>query len=359
MPCFEPLTAVAGRMKLLFAEASDTLRRKSDHIRIALNEKVEYGRLKTGLERYSFDYQALPEIDRCSISTSTSFLGKTLGLPLIISSMTGGTEESAAYNGMLAAAAQRYGLGMGVGSQRIALENPDVEWTYRVRDAAPDILLLANLGAVQLNMGYGVDECAKAIEMIDADALILHINPLQECLQPEGDTDFGNLASRIADVCEGLDVPVVVKEVGHGISARTAELLADAGVSVIDVAGAGGTSWAKVENFRSRKSDNRLDESILEWGIPTASSLISVRQAAPGVSVIGSGGIRNGEDIAKCLALGAEVAGIALPLLRAAAQSQETLEREIERLREELVAVMFCTGSGSINELHYARLEHL
>ncbi len=213
--------------------------RKSEHLRILLKEDVRFRNLTTGLERYHFVHQALPEINRDRVDLSTTLLGKHLSAPVIISSMTGGTEEAETINKNLAMAAQIHGLGMGVGSQRTALEEPSLSHTYQVRDVAPDILLLANLGAVQLNYGYGIEHCQRAVEMIEADGLILHLNPLQEALQPEGNTDFSGLLAKIEEVCRGLSVPVIVKEVGWGISEDVARKLADAGVAAIDVAGAG------------------------------------------------------------------------------------------------------------------------
>lgn len=335
-----------------YARASEGVRRKTDHLHVALHKDVEYRRVTTGLERYRIRYEALPEISRGEVDTSVTLFGKRLAMPLVISSMTGGTDEGAAYNRLFAEVAREFGLAMGVGSQRVAIENPSLADTFRVRDVAPDILLFANLGAVQLNQSCGVDECAVAVEMIGADALMLHLNPLQECVQPGGDTDFRNLSERVGDVCEMLDVPVVAKEVGHGISSRTAELLAGAGVDGIDVAGAGGTSWAKVESLRAVDPQlTALGDTLGEWGIPTAESLLAVRDVAPGLTVIASGGIRSGEDVAKSLALGANAAGMALPLLRCAAVSREALRERLARIREELVTVMFCAGCRTVSEL--------
>lgn len=334
-----------------YVKASENAQRKADHIEIALNEDVEFHRVTTGLERYAFTYEALPEISRGEVDTSVSLLGRRLSMPLVISSMTGGTKEGGIYNKVFAETAQRFGLAMGVGSQRVALESPELAETFQVRDVAPDILLLANLGAVQLNNGCSVDSCIRAVEMIDADALILHLNPLQESAQPGGDTNFRGLAAKIRDICRNIEVPVVVKEVGHGISLRTAELLIEAGVEAIDVAGAGGTSWAKVENHRAARSSYAL----AEWGIPTADSLLAVREAGAD-TIIASGGIRTGEDIAKSIALGATAAGMALPLLRTAAVSAEALHQLIMRLRDELATLMFCTGSRTIEELRMVGL---
>ncbi|MFQ5945405.1 MAG: type 2 isopentenyl-diphosphate Delta-isomerase, partial [Anaerolineae bacterium] len=280
--------------------------RKADHIRISLEEDVEPMEVSSGFDRYRFEHQALPELTLSEIDLSTSFLGKPLSAPLLISSMTGGVEEALAINRNLARAGQEHGIAMGLGSLRAALEEPGMAATYRVRDQAPDLLLLANLGAVQLNYGYGVDECRRAVELVEADGLILHLNPLQEAVQPEGNTDFSGLLSKIGRVCKALEVPVIVKEVGWGVSRRVARMLEDAGVAAIDVAGAGGTSWTEVERHRARTATARsVAAAFSGWGIPTAESLLEVRAAAPDLEAIASGGIRNGVDIAKALALGA------------------------------------------------------
>lgn len=331
------------------------MRRKIDHAHAALHRDVEFHVLTAGFERYSFAHEALPEIDLADVDTSTVLFGKRLSMPFIISPMTGGTDEALAYNRLFAEAAQEFGIGMGVGSQRVAVEDPSLARTFQVRDVAPEILLFANLGAVQLNNGHGIDSCRRAVDMIRADALTLHLNPLQECVQVWGNTNFRGLADRIAALCEALDVPVIVKEVGHGISARSAELLRDAGVDGIDVAGAGGTSWAKVESHRAADTDlAALGTALGEWGIPTVDSLIAVRRAAPNLTVIASGGVRTGEDVAKAIALGADAAGMALPLLKCAAVSREALHDHIARIGRELMTVMFCTGSRTVANLRNA-----
>src|SRR5690554_348209 len=225
--------------------AARTEQRKDDHIRINLEEHVPFPRLTTGLERYSFMHQAVPELDVAEVDLRSTFPGKPLQAPILISSMTGGTERAQGINRTLAEAAQEAGIAMGLGSQRAAIEDPSLGRTFQVREVAPDILLFANLGAVQLNYGYGVDECRRAVELIEADALVLHLNPLQEAVQPEGDTRFAGLLQRIEAVCRALPVPVIAKEVGWGFSEEDARLLAGAGVSAIDVAGAGGTSWSQ------------------------------------------------------------------------------------------------------------------
>jgi isopentenyl-diphosphate delta-isomerase len=225
---------------------SEIENRKSEHLRVCIEEDVEFQQLTSGLEKYRFTHCCLPELDRSDIELGTTFLGKSLKAPILISSMTGGTELAHLVNTRLATVAQRYGLAMGVGSQRIALEQPELAPTFAVRSLAPDILLLANLGAVQLNYGCGLEDCLKLVELLEADALILHLNPLQEWVQSGGDSNFKGLLAKIQQICAQLPVPVIAKEVGNGISAVMAKQLIEAGVAAIDVAGAGGTSWAKV-----------------------------------------------------------------------------------------------------------------
>ena len=297
-------------------------------------------------------HQALPEINLDAILLSCELLGKKLRAPLLVSSMTGGTDEAEQINLNLAQAVQRLGIAMGVGSLRAALEDPSLARTYQVRSVAPDILLLANLGAVQLNHGYDTDDCLRAVEMIQADALILHLNPLQECLQPEGDTDFANLLKRIEEVCAHVPVPVVVKEVGCGISSRAAEMLDAAGVAAIDVAGAGGTSWSAVERRRAQdaKADN-IAAAFADWGIPTADSILMVRRAASRIAIIGSGGIRSGIDVAKVIALGAQAAGIAVPLLEPATVGVDDVVGVLEEIVDELRIAMFCIGADDLEAL--------
>jgi len=259
--------------------------RKADHIRINLEEDVSFERLTVGFERYRLVHQALPELDLAEIDLATTFLGKPLKAPILISCMTGGTDQARQINRNLAAAAQQFGIAMGLGSQRAGLVHPDKADTFKVRDLAPDVLLLANLGAVQLNYGYGVDECRRAVDMIQADALVLHLNPLQEAVQPEGDVNFANLARKIEAVCRQIGVPVVAKEVGWGISERAARLLVDAGVSAIDVAGSGGTSWSQVEMHRAPSDlHGHTDQRIDPDGAPrrTASAADRQRRAALG-----------------------------------------------------------------------------
>jgi isopentenyl-diphosphate delta-isomerase len=244
---------------------------------------------------------------------------------------------------------------MGVGSQRIAVEKPELADTFAVRSLAPDILLFANLGAVQLNYTYGLEQCLRAIEILAADALILHLNPLQECIQPHGDTNFKGLLDKIHNLCIKLTVPVIAKEVGNGISATMAQKLLEAGVSAIDVAGAGGTSWAKVESERAKTPLQRqLGKTFADWGIPTAECIADIRQLEPTVPLIASGGLRNGLEVAKAIALGADLAGLALPFLQAASQSLEALHEAVQLLIAEITTVLFCTGNSTLSALKHS-----
>jgi len=328
-----------------------TASRKDDHLRINLENEVKSA-LTNGFEAYRFLHQALPEIDLVEVDTSLTLFGKRLRAPLLISSMTGGTQKAAHFNQLLARAAQEFGLAMGVGSQRAAIEDPSLEDTFRIaRQEAPDALLFANLGAVQLNMGYGIGEYQRAVDMLAANALILHLNPLQEALQPEGDTKFRGLLNRIEEICRNLTVPVIAKEVGWGISAAAAKQLLDAGVAAIDVAGAGGTSWSQVEMYRQRDPQRaQMISHFQDWGIPTAQCLVEIKQKFPNACIFASGGLQNGIDLAKSLALGATLGGIAGPLLRAANEGYDQLSKLISLILEELRICMFATGKMTLAE---------
>lgn len=335
----------------------ETQIRKADHLRICLDEDVQFHGVTNGLERYRFTHCCLPELNRSEIDITTTFLGKSLGAPLLISSMTGGTEQAKTINFRLAEVAQHYKLAMGVGSQRVAVENPQVADTFAVRSQAPDILLFANLGAVQLNYSYGLDECLRVIDLCQADALILHLNPLQECIQPNGDTNFRGLIDKIHCVCSKLPVPVIVKEVGNGISVGMAQKLLEAGVTAIDVAGAGGTSWAKVESERAlNEKERRLGLTFAEWGLPTAECITSIRAIAPEIPLIASGGLRNGLDVAKAIALGADLSGLATPFLKAAAESVDAVDALVQLLMAEITTVLFCTGNATLFQLKHSNV---
>ncbi|HEY2986606.1 MAG TPA: type 2 isopentenyl-diphosphate Delta-isomerase [Candidatus Binatia bacterium] len=335
---------------------SPTQLRKKEHLELCLDTPAVAGTAGTGLDRYAFVHNALPEIDIDEIDLTTTFLGRRLRAPLVISSMTGGFDLARKVNRNLAAAAQQLGLAMGVGSQRVALEEPGAADSFKVRDLAPDVLLLGNLGAVQLNYGYGVEQCRKAVAMIGADGLILHLNVLQEAVQPEGNRNFKGLARRIAEVCRALDVPVVAKEVGFGISADAALRLKQAGVAAIDVAGRGGTSWYAVEAKRAARKGAAVEGAFVDWGIPTEEALIAVRSALPDIELIASGGIRNGLDVAKSIALGANVAAIGQPLLAPALESADKVIKSLGKVIHEIKVAMLCVGAGDLAALRTAAL---
>jgi isopentenyl-diphosphate delta-isomerase len=333
--------------------------RKADHIRINLSKNVQSG-LSNGLDRFHFPHRALPEINLEDIDAKTLLFGRRLDAPILISSMTGGTKQAGSINRALAVAAQSARVAMALGSMRPALESPALAATFRVRSIAPDIPLLANLGAIQLNYGYTVDQCRRAVDLAEADALILHLNPLQEALQPEGNTRFAGLLKKIEAVCRSLSVPVVVKEVGWGINAETARLLASAGVAVIDVAGAGGTSWSQVEKYRARNRDRtRMAGLFLDWGIPTAQALVECHTALPDLPLIASGGIRTGLEMAKCIALGARLVGVAGPLLHSAVRGSKAVESDLKRFISELRVTMFAAGARDLAALQAITLQNL
>ncbi len=337
-------------------DSMQTTSRKADHIRINLEEDVKSA-LTTGLEKYRFVHEALPEIDLQDIDLSVKLFGKTLRTPILISSMTGGTDRAGAINLALAEAAQYTGVAMGVGSQRAALERPELGKSFQVRRHAPDILLFANLGGVQLNYSYTVEHCNRAVDMIEADALILHLNSMQEAIQPEGDTRFAGLAGKIEAVCRKLPVPVIAKEVGWGISERGARILVDAGVAAIDVAGAGGTSWTQVESYRlDDDRQRRVAKAFRDWGIPTSESIQMVRRAFPDLPIIASGGLRDGVDIAKCIALGAEIGGMAGLFLKAADHSVQDVIRAIDVLSQQIRICMFGVGAVNLSALKQVNL---
>jgi isopentenyl-diphosphate Delta-isomerase len=326
--------------------------RKADHVRINLEEDVAGKGVASGFDDYEFLHCALPELNLDQVDPSTELFGRRLSAPLLISCMVGGTEQAASINRVLAQVAQRLGLAMGLGSGRILLEDPDVLKTFAVRRVAPDVLLFANLGAVQLNKGYGVEDCRRLVDALGADALVLHLNALQEAVQPEGDTCFAGLLAKIGDLSRRLEVPVVVKEVGWGIAPDAVRALLDAGVAAVDVAGAGGTSWSEVERRRITEPWRaRVAAAFAGWGIPTAECLRRARQVAPEASIIASGGIRNGIDIAKAVALGADLVGIAGPFLRTAAEGEEAALDLGRELVETLRVAMFSLGARTLADL--------
>lgn len=331
---------------------SDIKQRKKDHLRIAMDAISQTG--STGFDEYRFVHNALPEIDFDEIDLGTTFLGKKVNYPFFISCMTGGVSEGKKINRNLAKAAQKYGIAMGVGSQRAAVEHPKLAELFMAREEAPDIPLIANVGLVQLNYGFKAKEFQKVIDMIDADALAIHINPIQEVIQPEGDRNFKDLLPKLQKLIPQLSKPVIAKEVGFGLSEDVIMRLYKVGVRMFDTAGWGGTSWAVVEGER-RPGWESLGQLYGEWGIPTAESIVMAQNVRKKVKedivVLGSGGVRNGIEIAKALALGSDLIGIAQPFAKAAIESSEAIEQLIECLALETKIAMFGVGVGSVNEL--------
>lgn len=325
--------------------------RKAEHIRLALDDSMQVPQYWFDL--YYFAHQALPEISIDAIDLESRFVGRRIAAPLLISCMTGGTAEAARINRHLAEAAQEVGIAVGVGSQRKALEDPSLADSFAVREYAPSVPVLANLGAVQLNYGFGLDECRAAVEMVGADALVFHLNPLQEAIQPEGQCDFAGLLEKMGEVAGELQVPVIAKEVGSGISAATARALQSVGIEIIDCAGVGGTSWARIE--AARADDVETGEIFADWGIPTPENIRELRQV-PGLQIIGSGGIRNGLDAAKAIALGADLVGMAQPFLKAAVESTAAVTAKARDTIRELRISMFCCACASLEELQKAEL---
>lgn len=330
-------------------DSNDTrvARRKLDHLRaIALDPEVERG--GSGFDQIRLTHRALPELDRDAVSGACSFLGKDLRFPLLISSMTGGPgEDITRINRTLAEAAEICGIAMGVGSQRVMFTDPEARPSFDLRGLAPNVPLMANLGAVQLNKGLTVDHCQQAIEVLGADGLYLHLNPLQEAVQPEGDRDFSNLTAKIADVAAALDVPVLLKEVGSGLSAVDVKAGIDAGIRHFDIAGRGGTSWSRIEYHRRAEAEDTLGLVFQDWGLTTVESLVELRgimSQRSDLTIIASGGIRNGVDMAKALILGADICGMAAPFLTAAQESVQAVVAQIKRTQHEFETAMFLLG---------------
>lgn len=333
--------------------------RKKEGIVIPLTRNVQAKESSTYLEYVKLIHNALPEIDFDSVETSQKFLGHKFNAPIIIDSMTGGTPEATKINSRLSLAAEKFGLGMGLGSQRAGLLSSELAETYSVaRSNAPNAFLVANIGGAQLSKGLKIKDIKNMIQMIEADALVVHLNPLQELIQPEGEPKYKGVLSKIKEICSNFDIPIIVKEVGAGISMDVAKRLQSAGVSAINVAGSGGTSWAGVEKLRAETAHDsnkiNLGELFWDWGIPTAVSLIEVRKSVK-IPVIASGGIRNGLEIAKCVALGANMCGMAFPFLRHASKSLDSLYEFTNRTLNELRSAMFLVGSKNINQLGKTR----
>lgn len=329
--------------------------RKGRHLEVCLTGAAAYRTRTTGFERIDLRYRALPEVDLDAIDTSTTFLGKPLAAPLLIGAMTGGAAHAGLINRHLAEAAQRLGVGMMLGSQRVMLERPETRVSFEVRSVAPDALLIGNLGVAQLLRGYGAQEIDLARTLVGADAMALHTNPLQEALQDGGDERFAGLVARLHEVVPQLAAPALLKEVGHGLSAEVARSVAGAGFAALDVAGAGGTSWAKVEDL-VRYGEVRHPD-LVEWGIPTATALRQVRAALPSMPLVASGGIRTGLDAAKAIALGAQVVAIAQPLLAPALESADAVVAALEGVIRALRVAMFAAGAADLSALSQVATE--
>jgi isopentenyl-diphosphate delta-isomerase len=332
--------------------AKETRKRKAEHIKISLNKNVQAREITTGFEDIRLIHKALPEIDRQKIDLSTTVFGHRFAAPLIVGAITGGTAEATKINATIAEAVEELGLGMGVGSQRAALEDKKLEKTFSIaRKKAPTAFLIANIGGVQLVHGYSPKEMKKAIEMIEADAIAIHLNPLQEATQPEGQTNFKGVLKKIGKTAKEIDKPIIVKETGAGIAAEEAKRLEAAGVSGIDVSGAGGTSWAAVEYYRATKQKNsfqrRLGDVFWDWGIQTAIGVAEVSQSV-NIPIIASGGIRDGVEMAKTLALGATLTSLSQPVLQAAVEGVEETKEVLSLLMEELRNAMFLVGANSV-----------
>jgi isopentenyl-diphosphate delta-isomerase len=335
--------------------AAETRKRKADHIRISLNQNVQARRVTTGFEDIHFVHKALPEINKQKIDLSTTIFRHKFAAPLIVGAITGGTPEATRINATIAETVEELGLGMGVGSQRAAIEDRKLEKTFSIaRKKAPTAFLIANIGGVQLAHGYSLKEAKKAIEMIDADAIAIHLNPLQEAVQPGGQANFRGVLEKIGEIAKELEKPVIAKETGAGISAEEAKKLEAAGVKGIDVSGAGGTSFAAVEYYRTKRKANifqrRLGDLFWDWGIPTAISIVEVSQTV-NLPIIASGGIRDGVEMAKALALGASLTGLSQPVLQVAIEGVRETKHALSLLIEELKTNMFLVGAGSVQAL--------
>jgi isopentenyl-diphosphate delta-isomerase len=334
--------------------AEETQKRKAEHIRICLDEKAQAKKATAGFEDITFIHRALPEVNKEEIDLSTKIFGHRFNAPIIVGAMTGGTPEAQKINANIAEAAERLGIGMGVGSQRAAIEAPELAKTYaEARKKAPNAFLIANIGGVQLVHGYSLKEAKKAVEMIQADALAIHLNALQEAIQPEGQTNFAGILQKIKELANELHVPVIVKETGCGISAEDAKKLEESGVKAIDIGGVGGTSFAAVEYYRTGKTDDiqrALGEEFWDWGIPTVVSLAEVARTVK-IPIFASGGLRDGIDIAKSLALGASLTSISQPVLQAAIKGAAETMDLLSLLTEELRNVMFLVGAQKTDQL--------
>lgn len=333
--------------------------RKKQHLDIVLDGRGASSGVETGFKSIRFEHVALPELDMSTIDISAKFLGRVLSAPFLVSSMTGGAEQAREINHNIAIACEAIGIAFAVGSQRVALEtNSDWGMNSELRRLAPSVPILANIGAAQLNTGYGVDQARRAVEMIEADALIVHLNPLQEAVQPEGDRNWCGLTEKIGLLNKTLHVPLIVKEVGSSVSPTIARKLASLGINIVDVAGAGGTSWAAVEAQRATNaSEAAIASAFVDWGQPTAFAIAAIREALPDLFIIGSGGVRDGVDAAKAIRMGADLVGQAASVLHSATSSPEAVADHFEVMSAQLRIACFCTGSSNLADLRVARLD--
>lgn len=340
-------------------QAATIPRRKDAHLELCLEQPVESGAL-TGLGAFTLEYDALPDLNLEEVDLRTTFLGRRLAAPLMVGAMTGGSQRAGEINARLARAAAKVGVGMALGSQRAMIIDESLTSTYAVRDAAPDLpLLLGNVGAIQLNYGMEPSVITRALQSVGADGVNLHLNPLQEAIQPEGNTRFAGLEQRLAETVEALGLPVLIKEVGAGISRRTARKLAKLPLAGVEVAGVGGTSWARVESYRAAEgsAQRAAGAGLAGFGVPTAASLRFCREELPSsFALVASGGIRSGMDVAVALALGADLVALARPLLEAAAKSEAAAVALLERLVYELKVICFCAGARDMAALRDIRL---
>ena len=326
-------------------------RRKLEHIRIVLEEEVEP--CPSPFERYRLPYRAMPELDLAAVDARTEFLGKPLSFPFLIGSMTGGPARAATINRNLAIAAESVGVGLGLGSMRVAVRKPETAKSFQVRDLCRSVPLLANLGLVQLNYGFGADEINRLIDLVEADGVFFHVNPLQEAIQPHGDTDFSGLFGKLERILPKIKAPILIKEVGCGIDAETARRFAELGVRWIDVAGTGGTSWPWVEGYRREDRLGRLFRGI---GVPTDRALIDAAKI-PDLNLIAGGGVRSGLDIAKSIMLGARLATAAKPFLAPALKSPEACIERLRQWKQELEIAMFCVAAHDLAALARVKLD--
>ncbi|MBN8610005.1 MAG: type 2 isopentenyl-diphosphate Delta-isomerase [Deltaproteobacteria bacterium] len=331
--------------------------RKDQHLDVVAKKDVAFGGLALGFDRFTLEYDALPEIDLDEVDLGTTLLGKKLAAPLVIGAMTGGSPRAGRVNERLARVAAKVGVGLALGSQRAMIVDPSLASTFDVKVHAPDIpLVFGNVGAVQLNYGVDVEAVREAIARVSADALNVHLNPLQEAVQPEGDTRFGSLAPKIDQLARAIGVPVVVKECGAGLSRRTLRKLAPLAIAGVEVAGVGGTSWSKVESHRAPEgsAQQTIGMRLGGHGVPTVDATVLARDAMRERVVIASGGVRTGMDVAIALALGADAVALAAPLLIAAEESEAKAEAFLRTLVQELRVILFTCGLRNLVELSRA-----